>query len=394
MRIGLVLPNLPGYSETFFRSKINGLQGNGHKVALFVGHQREAFQNPPCEVRLAYLVDSRIPLFQLFRMVFVLAALLLRASGTVRRFWALEKADGASSRKVIERLYINAHILTQKLDWLHFGFATMTLGRENVAKAIGAKMAVSFRGYDVCIYPVKNGFDCYRHVWGKVDKVHVISDGLMEVAQTKLGLSDKVSVQKITPAIDVERFRRETRAGSLHSPVRLVTVGRLHWVKGLDYSIEACARLKAGGLDFQYTIVGEGQAFEHLRFMVHLLKLEDCVFFVGRKSPDEVAKVMEESDIYLQPSVSEGFCNAVLEAQAAGLLCIVSDAEGLPENVIDGETGWVVPKRDSGALTDKCLHVVGTGNEVQQQIRKNAVARGQKEFNLEKHINSWMSFYK
>ncbi|MBK7870836.1 MAG: glycosyltransferase family 4 protein [Saprospiraceae bacterium] len=52
----------------------------------------------------------------------------------------------------------------------------------------------------------------------------------------------------------------------------------------------------------------------------------------------------EKADIYLQYSIQEGFCNAVLEAQAMGLLCIVSDAEGLPENILHGQTGWVVPK--------------------------------------------------
>ena len=74
------------------------------------------------------------------------------------------------------------------------------------------------------------------------------------------------------------------------------------------------------------------------------------VSFKGKLAHMEVKKAMEQADIYLQYSLQEGFCNAVLEAQAMGLLCIVSDAEGLPENVLHGQTGWVVPKRQPALL--------------------------------------------
>ncbi|MEZ4824312.1 MAG: hypothetical protein R2942_18715 [Ignavibacteria bacterium] len=55
----------------------------------------------------------------------------------------------------MKSVYINSHILSEKIDRLHFGFMTMTLKRENVAKAIDAEMSVSFRGYDINVYPLK-----------------------------------------------------------------------------------------------------------------------------------------------------------------------------------------------------------------------------------------------
>ena len=60
---------------------------------------------------------------------------------------------------------------------------------------------------------------------------------------------------------------------------------------------------------------------------------------------DDIVKFYKKADIYIQYSIEEGFCNAVLEAQSMGVLTIVSDASGLIENVVDGKTGWVVPKR-------------------------------------------------
>ena len=74
----------------------------------------------------------------------------------------------------------NQHIISEPLDWLHFGFGTLALHRENVAAAMGAKMAVSFRGFDIGIYPLKYP-GCYLKLWNKVDKIHVISNDIREL---------------------------------------------------------------------------------------------------------------------------------------------------------------------------------------------------------------------
>ena len=391
MRIGLVIPAVPGYSETFFRSKIKGLQDKGHEVILFIGSGNPR-QGDICKVCCARRV-SRSSFLMLLSVCMTYVELMVRSPFSCIRFVRLEIEDGFSLKTVLEHLYINFHILTQKLDWLHFGFATMVLGRENAAKAIGAKMAISFRGYDVCIYPIKNGFDCYQHIWSKVDKVHTISDDLLGIAYNRLGLLERIPVTKITPALNVERFRRQKISVGLHSPVRLLTVGRLHWKKGIDYAIEAAARLKRDGLDYTYTIIGDGESYEQLSFLIHQLDLNDRVFLAGKKAPEEVASLMHESDIYLQPSVSEGFCNAVLEAQAAGLLCIVSDAEGLPENVINHETGWVFPKRKIAALISCINTILAMDKDQIKQVRERAVERVANEFYLEKQTNYWSTFY-
>jgi colanic acid/amylovoran biosynthesis glycosyltransferase len=117
------------------------------------------------------------------------------------------------------------------------------------------------------------------------------------------------------------------------------------------------------------------------------------VNFVGSVPHQEIRGYYKEADIYLQYSIQEGFCNAVLEAQAMGLLSIVSDAEGLPENVLHGRTGWVVPKRSPGLLAKKIEHVLGTSDEKLNQIRENAMARVKKEFNLEKQSQKFHSFF-
>src|SRR5690606_29907776 len=96
---------------------------------------------------------------------------------------------------------------------------------------------------------------------------------------------------------------------------------------------------------------------------------------------------------YLQYSIQEGFCNAVLEAQAMGLLCIVSNAEGLSENVLDGETGWVIPKRQPEVLASKIVEVMHLPEATKTHIRQKAIERVRAEFHLEQQQAAFFKFY-
>ncbi|MBB6681138.1 glycosyltransferase family 4 protein [Aequorivita sp. 609] len=388
MRIGLVLSTTPGYSETFFRSKIKGLQENGVEVYLFCQNKNDDFTL--CPVIVSPRV-SKNPFLQLYFFIkeFVL---LLPYVSTVVRYVKLERVEGTGWGQVFKKLYLNAHLLKAKLDWLHFGFATMALGSETVARTIGAKMAVSFRGFDIAVYPVKHP-NCYRLLWKYVDKVHTISDDLLNLA-LKHGLSKDVPVEKITPAIDVNVFKTSKKdVHKLDVPV-FMTTGRLHWKKGLVATLEALAILKEEAVDFTYKIIGEGKEYERIAFAAYQLVLKDRVQFLGKLPHAEVKRELEEASIYIQYSIQEGFCNAVLEAQAMGKLCIVSNAEGLTENVLHGKTGWVVPKYSPYLLAEQIKKVLLMADHEKSKITQNAENRVREEFNVQKQQREFLEFYR
>ena len=385
MKIGLVLSKTPSYSETFFISKINGLQQSGHEVLLFVQKNDKKFNL--CTVINAPRIYNRNKLVQLYSL-FIWS---LKLFGNVKRavtFIGLEKKTGHSLNQILKNLFKNAHILTHNVDWLHFGFATMAINSENVAQALGAKMAVSLRGFDIAIYPVKH-HGCYDHLWSKVNKVHTISNDLLELAYSD-GLSHDVPYMKITPAIDVEFFKRGLPK-EFSKPIKITTVSRLHWKKGIIYTLEALKKIKS--LDFEFTIVGEGPEYQEICFSIHQLGLNKKVSMVGLKSKNEIKTILAQTDIYLQYSISEGFCNAVLEAQAMGLLCITSDAEGLAENIVHGKTGWVVPKRQPEVLAQVIENVINLPIEEKSRISTNANNRVTNQFNLKKQQKEFVRFY-
>lgn len=388
MRVGIVLSRPPGYSETFFSSKIKGLQDNGVEVFLYC-------QSKKVDFGLCPIIESpkvsRNPLLQAWYFLKEFLILLLYLK-TVLRFMNLEHKEGNGIISIFKKIYLNAHLLKAKLDWLHFGFATTALGSETVAKSIGAKMAVSFRGFDMAVYPVKNP-GCYKTLWKYVDKIHTISDYLLDLASSN-GLPKHIPYKKITPAVDINSFQPLPLNSSPSTTLVFVSTARLHWIKGLIHTIEALSILKNKGFDFTYRIIGEGKECERIAFAAYQLGLKNEVQFLGKLPHGEVRKELESATIYLQYSIQEGFCNAVIEAQAIGKLCIVSSAEGLAENVLHEETGWIVPKNSPNLLAEQIRNVFLMDNEGKSIISQNAIERVRTEFNLKKQTQEFFEFYR
>ena len=90
---------------------------------------------------------------------------------------------------------------------------------------------------------------------------------------------------------------------------------------------------------------------------------------------------------------SPPICNAVLEAQAMKCLCIVTDAGGLSENVIDGTTGWVVPRRSANSIANSLLKIIDMSPDSLKIIRDSAAIRVKEKFNLTQQNELFRNFY-
>jgi colanic acid/amylovoran biosynthesis glycosyltransferase len=391
MTIALVLPQPPGYSETFFRSKIQGLIDNGHQVVLVTAATNKTFD------LCAHIQHPKVyknPIKQLMTMLIVFIG-LLPYWAKVNRYINLERQEGTSLKRLIEKIYINASLLKFNAEWIHFGFATMALDRETVPKAIGAKLAVSFRGYDIEVFPLKNR-DCYQSLWTHVDKVHSISNYLLEKA-FDMGLSESVNSEVIYPAVDFD-FIKKIQLSSDTSGVKLklLTIARLHWIKGIDDLIETAQHLKLKQINFEWKVIGEGDQKHTERYAYHIYKagLQDQVLLLGKHSHAETLKELSTTELYVQTSLSEGFCNAVLEAQALGKLCLAYDTGALSENIQNNITGFLSPKGQPHLLAQKIIEVMQKSNQQKEQISQNSISRVKKNFNINKQKREFNLFYK
>lgn len=390
MKIGIVLSQPPGYSETFFNSKIEGLQKNGFEVTLFCQNNGVGFNT--CKVKRLSKTTSNLILqvWWFFKVYIGLLPYLKR----VMNWYSLETKHGVSKWSFLKKVYINAPILKADLDWLHFGFGTLAIERESIAKAIGAKMAVSFRGFDINVYPKKHP-DCYHLVWKHVTNVHSISNYLLQEARC-LGLQETTPYSIITPAVKLNHLPKPKKIDKESLPLKIVTVARLHWMKGIDYLIETASFLQASQVDFEWLVIGGGSPQEKERYLYHIYEkgLTNNVKLLGKRDHQETLDIVYDADMYIQTSLNEGFCNAVLEAQALGKLCIAFNVGGLSENILENKSGWLVEGLQTNKLAEKIVEVINFPTSKKAQITNFAQHRVAEQFNITKQQQEFVEFYK
>jgi colanic acid/amylovoran biosynthesis glycosyltransferase len=167
----------------------------------------------------------------------------------------------------------------------------------------------------------------------------------------------------------------------------------LHWKKGLEYTLEALSILKINGYNFHYDIIGDGPELERLKFARNQLKLNENVNFIGHLEHKKIKDFYRKSDIYLQYSIQEGFCNSLLEAQSMELICIGSNAEGLSENILNFKTGYIVEKRNPLKLYQKIKYVLNQKDEDLDKMRKNAKLHVLRNFDIKNQSQYFISFF-
>src|SRR5690606_30968284 len=260
---------------------------NGHEVILFTGASKTTYTL--CTHKKGPEVSKYI-LLQLFQMCLVACQLLLHLKA-VKTYFKLEREQGSSSKRALEKIYLNSHLLKFKGDWLHFGFATLALERELVAKAIGAKMAVSFRGFDINVYPIKHP-NCYSLVWKQVDKVHAVSSYLLRKAHN-LELPKTIPYQIITPAVDFNNLPKVTFQ-AFQNTVKITTIARLNWIKGINYLVEVATCLKQENFGFEWQLIGSGNNSEIEQYVYHIHEkgVEEKVFIRGKYSHAETFRML------------------------------------------------------------------------------------------------------
>ena len=390
MIIGFVIPRFSSLSETFIKSKIKVLESLGHEVTIFTKHTENNYHYKI----VPSPTTNELLLIQMIKMLFQYFKLFLKRPKVFFNFIKFEKKDRISFINRWKNLYLNSHILMEDIDWLHFGFSTMSINRENTAISMSIPMSTSIRGYDICVYPLKN-LDCYKKLWSKVDKVHSISKNLVEISGINT-FDGGIVYNIISPAIDIDTFKcsdKKLNSNIKKQKLQFLTIARLNWIKGLEFTLEALALLRSKGIDFHYNIIGAGAEYERLIFATHQLQLTKHVSFLGAVTHDETRQFYNNSDIYLQYSINEGFCNSVIEAQSMGLITIVSNSGGLTENVIDERTGCVVEKNSPQSLVNTIEHVIKKSNNEIYNVRKNAINHVRENFNLEKQTIQLSKFF-
>jgi glycosyltransferase involved in cell wall biosynthesis len=127
-------------------------------------------------------------------------------------------------------------------------------------------------------------------------------------------------------------------------------VGRLRLRKGVEVLLAALARLRERHPEARLLIAGDGEHRRALERTAAQLGVEEAVTFLGRCDAARVRALLAGAGALAVPSIYEGMPLVVLEAMEAGVPVVASRVSGIPEVVVDGKTGWLVPPEDPAAL--------------------------------------------
>lgn len=180
---------------------------------------------------------------------------------------------------------------------------------------------------------------------------------------------------------------------------RLVYVGRFVPKKGLETLIEACAILRARGVETTCHLYGKGETQPELARLIARHHLEPIVRFEGVIPNEALYQVMNQDDVFVSPSrymadgERDGIPVTLLEAMAAGITVVSTPVSGIPELVTDGVNGYLVPENDPAALAERLESLIRVP---ERRTAVSAAARStvQERFSLERsgaRLAGWIS---
>ncbi len=239
----------------------------------------------------------------------------------------------------------------QRIEIVQTFFESSDLWAGLVTKAMSdARLIWSRR--DMGILRDRKHHVAYRLMSGFPDKVFAVSE---QVRRHCIEV-DRIApprVQTIYNGLDLADWDTVSRPvqhpGGL-GPV-ITTVGNIRRVKGHDVFIRAAASVVKQFPHASFSIAGEilePAYFRELETLVRDLDLSDRFHFAGGITG--LREHLSATDIFVLPSRSEGFSNAIIEAMAASLPVVATNAGGNAEAVQDGVSGFIVPSEDTGAL--------------------------------------------
>ena len=368
--ICFVVPNFPTVSETFVTNQTIALKAKGYQVFVLTHNLRPLEESTQKELLLKHgvlkdvlSIDYKIPNSKIKRLVFGLIPIV-----KYFKYWI------KTPRLSIRHRFINLPYLLQfyakfrHVDVFHIQFA---IGGRGIAEMtenglLKAKVITTFHGHDAHYMDKEELIsfqDLYRILFG-VSRFVSVNTAYLVSKVLALGC-EKDKIQIVPMGVDVTYFKNTLpKQLPIKGSVKLISIGRLIKLKGFKLAIDAVKILIDKGIQVDYSIIGDGNLNNRLQNKIQTLGLEEHVKLVGHKNQKELRNLLDTQHIYLMSSITDlkGRAEAqgvvTAEAQAMGLPVIAFNSGGVPDTIINNQTGVLVPEKDVEAYAQAILELV------------------------------------
>lgn len=384
MKIAFVLESFPSISETFILNQITGLIDKGHTVDIFASY-KNINQEKVHEDIVSYNLLEKcnfidFPKNKFFR---ILKSFLLILFNFKKNYFSILKSlnffEYGKKSITLHLLYFSLYFskIEKEYDIIHCHFGNNgILG--SFLKEINetdAKIITTFHGSDITQnYNIKD--DKYNLVFKNSSICTVNSNFLMDKV-VNLGCKSEKLI-KLPVGVDLDFFSPENNKKIKKEKIKILTVSRLVPYKGLKYSIKAVSKIVKNFPDKKiiYQIIGDGYEREFLLNLITELNMNKYIKLEGNKKRSEVKEYYNKADIFILPSISfkdgreEGQGLVIQEAQAMCLPVIVTDVGGIPEGIINNETGFLIEDKNIKEIESKVkLLITDYGRRIEMGLK-------------------------
>lgn len=224
-----------------------------------------------------------------------------------------------------------------------------------------------------------------------------VSDSLRKNIVNRTPLKyDKTSV--VYNGINTDDFRRSpsnairTKMGWNRQDIIVGCLGNIRSAKAYDVLLHAAALLKQHKPKLYFVIAGAGKGhlYDELLDLKNCLELDDTVHFVGFNA--DPAEFLSNLDLFLLPSISEGFSIATIQAMAAGLPVIATRSGGPEEIVTHQKNGWLIPPNSPEAIA-QAVAKLSADPDLRESLAKNGREHATQTFDIRSMLNSYQALY-
>lgn len=260
-------------------------------------------------------------------------------------------------------LYFKYVLKREGVHLIHAHFGPQGVAMIPVKRWLNLPLVTTFYGYDVSQLPRdKVWHDAYQRLFREGDLFVVEGNNMKRLLMATGCPDEKIMIQHI--GIDTERFCFKERVPPSDGKIIILFCGRFVEKKGLLYALEAIRLLTSENPHIEFRVIGDGVLGNTVESFIRENNLGQYVRLLGYRPHHVFWEELRRAHIYLQPSItaqdgdSEGGApTTLLEAQATGIPVISTHHADIPEVVVQGRSGFLVPERDADAIADRltCL---------------------------------------
>ena len=388
MRLGYLYSRYPVISQTFCDAEMLALERRG--IELVIG----SVYPPLTSLRHEYIAGFSAPIHYAPPQE-ILKILERNAKNTrkwprdlveqhVGRYGPMAKA-GLRARNA---LYFADFFARSGVHHVHVHFANRAAHTALFLKEIsGIPFSVTAHGQD--FMKDLGSDDLLREICVAAEFVAAETDYSRDLLRQRCPNS-AAKIHRVHNGIDLERFPAPRSCNGNRIP-RIVSVGRLVPFKGFDDLIDACAELARRRIDFVCDIIGDGPRRETLQAKIEQLDLSSRVNLLGSLSQGAVLEKLQAAQIFALASTTDAqgatdvFPTVILEAMASARPVVSTRLAGIPELVVDGQTGMLAPPGDSTALAH-ALEQLLRHPELRLRFGDAGRARIEQDFRIEQTV--------